>query len=190
MDKVYRLLEWLSAEQAVNWLQDLTQTRIAYPELLQLCDSGQCAVYVSAFNLKGYYADLPVRGDGRHRLLVPTALYHAGEGARLDVQLEGPIFLEDREIDDSFFAVWDVRLPPSHMTGFFKPADIQALAAKMNGVVEDITEIEELRSQLEQERAAREQVETELLSRRAEDGNNTLEKMRLMLNHDHKEFSA
>src|SRR5690606_23186106 len=43
---------------------------------------------------------------------------------------------------------------------------------------------------LEQERAAREASEAELMRRRAEDGKRALENMRQMLMHEHSEFAA
>lgn len=37
---------WLDITQAVEWLQDLTSTRVDTPDLLQLCELGKCAAYI------------------------------------------------------------------------------------------------------------------------------------------------
>lgn len=192
MEKVYRLLPWLNTRQAVEWLKDMTATPLTERELLQLCGAKHCAIYIIATGLEGFYfdaegSDQKCIGIGYQKVLSRVLGAHEQH-----FQLEGkyePIGSELWPEEGYWEAITEIG---AGYGIYFKPADIQALAAKMNGQPEqlNIGELEELRQQLEQERAAREAAETELLKRRAEDGKRTLDNMRHMLMHDHKEFAA
>lgn len=195
MEKVYRLLPWLNSEQAIDWLQYLTQTPLTYLDLLRLCDAELCDVYLDEESYAGEMVfcedDMStsrtnVIGTRIARVNFPLHLVDDSVGG---VLVTGSVYVvatqQNFENCDYWLYKAERRLLPQ-----FKPSDIQALAAKMNGEATEIVEVEELRSQLEHERASRKQAEAELFKRRAEDGSNNLEKMRLMLNHDHAEFSA
>ena len=68
MDKIYRLLDWLTLSQAVDWLETLTETKIAEWSLLQLCESGQCAAFIKCPGLEG------VSTDFGHSIVEPTGM--------------------------------------------------------------------------------------------------------------------
>ena len=194
MEKIYRLLTWLDIDQAVDWLQNKTATQLNPYDLLSLCASGRCSAYIKTDSLVGYDQGHEVIGDGIHRVLSPLALAGAGTSAAAELILEGPVFFTDEEDEpETFWAIWHSKKTPlQDCRALFKPAEIEALARVINGQPEqpDENELEQLRLQLEQERATRESFEAELMSRRANDGKRALEGMRNMLMHEHGEFVA
>jgi len=122
-------------------------------------------------------------------------LAHVGTTAVAELALEGPVsFTEGEEgEEESFWAVWHSKKTSlRECKPLFVPAEIEALARMINGQPEqpNENELEYLRKQLEQERAAREASEAELMRRRAEDGKRALENMRQMLMHEHSEYAA
>lgn len=178
MDKVYRLLDWLTINQAVDWLQDLTMTQVSDLNLLQLCDSGQCAAYVKVSGIEGLSADFDfsvVNALGMQKALSPLKLLHCGEYVESSLDLFGLVRAREEskglpcsndrngpsvEVELEWFASVNLH---SH-TAFFKSTDIQALASKMNGAPEQLRtdENDSLRQQLEAERAARQAAEERL----------------------------
>ncbi len=164
MEKVYRLLPWLDIGQAVDWLQDLTTTDLTERDLLALCASRQCSVYTSADGIAGYDYASEVVGQGIQRVCNPLALIRAGTETTAELTFEGPVFLDDEDLDtgeNGFWAVWRASTPLRGRRALFRPGDIQALADAMNGagMDEGRTELEDLRQQLEQERTARQAAE-------------------------------
>jgi hypothetical protein len=194
MEKIYRLLAWLDIDQAVDWLQNKTATQLYPYELLSLCESRRCSAYIKTDGIVGSDQEHEVIGDGIHKVLNPLLLARAGTSAVAELAMEGPVFLtEDEGEPESFWAVWHSKKTSlRNCKALFKPVEIEALARIINGQPEqpDENELEQLRRQLEQERAARESFEAELMSRRANDGNRALEEMRHMLMHEHSEFAA
>lgn len=158
MEKVYRLLSWLDIGQAVDYLQDLTATNLTAADLLSLCTSRQCAAYTSVEGIAGFDSNHEVIGNGIHRVLSPQILIRAGTATTAELALEGPVFLTDSDDEEeSFWAVWHANTSLRNCEALFKPADIQALAAKMNGAPEQLnqSELEDLRRQLREEKAKR-----------------------------------
>lgn len=206
MEKVYRLLDWLTFENALDWLRTLTETPIGGGELWRLVMSKQCDSYIQALGLHGHYInddghEIEVIGRGFQLVVGSETIRKAdkknGIPEKRRLSLEGARYEPDpcnKEIAIvAGYDYWEaVTAEVDGYPLYFKPTDIEALAAKMNGVKEQpsTAEVEDIRQQLEQERTAREAAETELLKRRAEDGKRTLDNMRIMLMHDHKEFSA
>jgi len=193
MEKAYRLLTWLTVAQATNWLRQLTDTTLSHDDFMQVCEATRTPVYLNcqgwngtteARSNQGEITETLVTGAGYCAIEHPSNVYEDGPLA-----LIGPVVVgaNSKNTEQCYWLLpdYDESRRPELM-----PADIEVLAAKMNGVAAEIVEIEELRSQLEHERASRKQAEAELFKRRAEDGSNNLEKMRLVLNHDHAEFSA
>jgi len=168
MKEVYRLLDWLDSSQAVEWLQDLTKTKITYDWLLKLCDSKQCSVYLNVEGLEG--DDMTnlekTRARGIHKVLNPVS------SLRSD-WFENVIWTEG-DVDGAEGVLWEGTLPPMIGSYLFKPSDIQALADKMNGIEERENDAEELRRQLIQERAAREAAESGMLELRRQRGTEAL----------------
>ena len=142
MDKVYRLLKWLSAEQAVDWLQELTATPITFVELGDLCNAGHCGMYVDCIGEKivdeERGVDIELAGIG-----TITSQVRLGCGAFLDA----PISFESRiTVKCDAYGVWspqevvpDFQFDRTFYLGrsrlpLFKPEEIQALANKLNEV--------------------------------------------------------
>ena len=187
MEKVYRLLDWLDMEQAVDWLQDMTSTRANSTSLLQLCDAGQCLVY---WDCRGVGGDVsidigeeepmyvPATGAGICKVEYPLQL---GDISRHGTHVIGLVRMKETgkliENTDLWVPIENAVRPP-----LFKPADIQALAAKMNGEPSPLNAAE--LNELELERAARESAEAEVLELRKWIGDRTLSNMRAMLKDD------
>lgn len=169
MEKVYRLLEWLTIDQAVSWLQDLTETRVDQWLLLQLCESGQCIAYMSCADIKGNSIDLlesVTKSAGKQKVLNPSALINCGSHNNITMELFGPAWVHDEIFDPcspdalkelewiGFADAWEVEV-------FFKSLDIQALASKMNGITTDTqganTESEQIVRELRREIASKDE---------------------------------
>lgn len=160
MEKAYRLLPWLDMAQAVDYLEYLTKTPITDPLFIQLCEAGECAVYLDCMGLdgespvdagEGLPAYEPVLGRGHCKV---TTLYFSRY--RLAQTVIGPaLFLFDDIIRSD--REWIIRSNRELLSPIFKAAEIEALAAKMNEAPEhpSTAEIEDLRQQLEEEKAKR-----------------------------------
>ncbi|MGE6660818.1 hypothetical protein ACQKEK_08745 [Pseudomonas sp. NPDC077408] len=195
MEKIYRLLSWLDIDQAVDWLQNLTATQLYPYDLLSLCASRRCYAYVDTEGLLGSDEGHEVVGNGIHKVLNPMVLAGAGTTAVVELALEGPVLLTEGEEseEEPFWTVWhSKKISLRECRALFVPEQVEALASMINGQPDQPSEneLEYLRKQLEQERAAREASETELMQRRVEGGNRALESMRQMLMHEHSEFAA
>ena len=175
MKKIYPLLDWLSMTEAMDWLRTMTETQFRERDLIKLCCLGHCDVYVNfGQSVKGVDGDSFVRdvkGTGIQKVMYPHELYRAGVPEIAHIWLYGIAswtdfsgqFLEENleeKID------WVASVLMSEIYPKFKPADIQSLAAKMNGVEENLnannTELEELRQQLKQEQIRREAAEAKV----------------------------
>ncbi|MDH0646190.1 hypothetical protein N5D48_05300 [Pseudomonas sp. GD03858] len=204
MEKVYRLLDWLTFENALDWLRTLTDTPLSGGDLWRLVLSGQCDVYIQALGLNGHYMnddghEVEVIGRG-FQLVVGSETIRKGnkkngipEKRRLS--LEGARYEPDpRDIEMAIQAGYDyweaVTESDEGYPLYFKPADIEALAAKINGTAEYAAEVEALREELEQERAMRQAAESELRERRAKDGQAGLDFIRQTLSHTPAEFAV
>lgn len=172
MEKVYRLLVWLDMAQAVDWLQDMTNTQLNGITLLQLCGAGQCSVYfdclglgVELVNEDEWPPFFPATGLGVAKVQRPIQFMDNS----WEIELRGPVTVNGTgaRIEDGHFVLSHRHDAPGPR---FKPADIQALAAKMNGEPSPLNAAE--LNELELERAARES---------AEAGDRTLSSMRAML---------
>ncbi|BAP77787.1 hypothetical protein MT1_0611 [Pseudomonas sp. MT-1] len=141
MDKVYRLLKWLSAEQAIDWLQELTASPITVVELGDLCNSGHCGIYVACSGEKiadeEHGIDIELAGTGKVTSQVqldygPFAGSPISFQSRITIKCdaygvwgrEGGV--PDFHFDKTFY-LGKSRVPA------FKPEEILALAGKLNG---------------------------------------------------------
>ncbi|MEA1608044.1 hypothetical protein [Pseudomonas spirodelae] len=158
MEKVYRLLEWLNKEQAIDWLQDLTKTPVTYLDILRLCDAGQCAVYVDGAQLTGWLEDfsvMDVSGSGMQKTRNPLVLQYFADYYERDLELAGYAWVIDKELSpERLESEWTARTLVRDQHPRFKSTDIQALAAKMNALQEQPSpsSLEELKSQWELEK--------------------------------------
>lgn len=142
MDKIYRLMKWLSAEQAVDWLRELTETQITPTELGALCNAGHCAVYVKCQGDKitdeEHGVSIELMGDAK---VISQIQLVSDQFLGAPVSFDSTITVKcdaygvwgfqdtvpDFQFDRTFY-LGRSRLP------VFKPEDIQALANKLNGV--------------------------------------------------------
>jgi hypothetical protein len=206
MERIYRLLNWLDMAQAVDWLSTLTGSPIGSKELSRLVFSKQCDVYIQALGLTGHYIndaghEVEVIGRGFQLVLGSETIKKAdkkkGTPEKRRLSLEGARYepvpqnheLAIRADHDYWEAVVE---DDEGYPVYFKPSDIEELAARIKDIPDQpsAAQFEDLRLQLEQEKAAREAVEAELQGRRAQDGKRALADMKNMLMHDHKEFAA
>jgi hypothetical protein len=163
MEKIYPLLNWLEIGQAVDWLQRLTESPVTPQELISLCDAKQCAVYVDIKKpLKGSDEDtwiLEVTGHGIQKIRNPMALVESGMLRDGRLELLGRATWKDEKgayVTESI--EWDASAVMVDIFPIFKPADIQALARKMNGAINQPTadDIEALHDQLKKACEAKE----------------------------------
>lgn len=157
MEKLYKLLRWLDMEQAVNWLQDLTGTPITSSDLLRLCNASWCSVYVDVHGLEGTgYDDFESAVlEGVHRVCVPSDMKEPVDG-----EYTRSIETSGKSVGRKTLTDWHIEnFPIMERGACFKPADIQALADKMNGAAvqprASSAELNDLHQQFEQEHVAR-----------------------------------
>lgn len=155
MEKVYPLLNWLEMGQALDWLQGLTESHVTPHELLSLCDAKHCTVYVDICKpVKGTDEEtwlLEVTGCGIQQVRNPMALADSGELKDGRLELLGRVTWKDEKGTYITEPIeWDASVVMFDIFPIFKPADIRALAYKMNGAVNQPTaaDIEDLRDQL------------------------------------------
>jgi hypothetical protein len=172
MEKIHRLLSWLNMPQALALFHDLTGAALSDEDLLQLCDAGECNAYIDCQGRKGelqeYWdqlpAPLPVTGRGRCKAKYPLQL---ADPARHGTHVFGTVWIENFPFENKGLSELDCTWWISHGDAppvpVFKRADILALAAKMDGTSKQpsTAEVEDLRQQLDQERAKREAAEAE-----------------------------
>ncbi|MGH8437445.1 MAG: hypothetical protein ACRERX_23965 [Pseudomonas sp.] len=163
MEKVYRLLPWLTTPQTLAWLRSMTGTSLSSDDLLQLCDAGECSVYLDCRGREG---------DGGILISDSTRIRRIPVTGQEVCKVENPLTLADstcrgaavigaarviatgQVVDGDRWWIFFEDSPP---TTLFKNSDIQALADKLNAAAGEptATELEDLRVQLEQERSAR-----------------------------------
>lgn len=173
MDKFYKLLEWLDSAQALDYLQSLTKLPLGYRDLLALCDQWFCDACI---NCSGLYADVPSESDdiicnGYCSLSFPAEIqvpsidgsgvpllavsgWQSVYGVAHRHKADGSVFEEQAQR----WHVW-IGDAISGEKVVFKPAQIKAMAAKINGEEE---ELKRLRQSLEDEKAKREAAELEV----------------------------
>lgn len=163
MEKIYKLLDWLSLPQAVDWLQDLTATHIEHCGLIQLCEANQCSIYIDCPGVEGW-------GDGdegvvsgtsdMQKVLNPKALRRIGQSIiEVNIKMFGAVWVLDpfSEIPERCEIGWEAKISLLDCMPYFKSADIRSLAERMNEVVEPLVsnEAQVLHVQLNEERNTR-----------------------------------
>lgn len=167
MEKVYRLLDWLSMCQALDFLRCLTSTSLTASDLLDLCASKRCMAHADADGLWGWNQNIvnqDVVAAGVHRVLTPKAFKHAGTEKPLNIIFEGTVSSTAEIGEDQFTTTWSAKTPLHNYEALFRPKDIETLAAEINNAAEQpsTSELESLRKQLEHERAGRITAEAEV----------------------------
>jgi len=185
MGQMYQLLPWLSASDAAQFASQLTNQNITVEKLNQLCGAGYCNAYIRCQGIKGVedgsYRN--VCADDAQILVFPENLRCAVVEDENQKPIEvlsisrplvyGPVWVyphEDKPAHSEDNVTWALTTGDNTHYAMFKPADIEALAAKVNGTAlsSSTDSIESLRQQLEQEHAARLSAEAEVAQLRQE----------------------
>lgn len=132
MEKAYRFFPWLSIEQASRWLRQLTGTELDIFETLQLCEFGECPVYLNCEGWRGTLINyeesdsISVAGVGYSRVCNPSQLYNDSS-----VELIGDI--SDLSCVRTLHGCrWCLEEYDESRGPEVRPADIETLARKMN----------------------------------------------------------
>jgi hypothetical protein len=188
MEKVYRLLPWLDITQAIDHLENLTNTPFTPSLLLQLCDAGECAAYLDCMNVEGESLINndssepifgPVVGRGNCQVTNPSVLLKAG----FRTTVIGPAWLAFEDVVKND-CEWLIINGTSQMSPIFKTSDIHILAAKLNDTADYAVEVKDLHQQLKTAECALEAAEAELSKRRSSDARNVLDTMRKLTQRD------
>jgi len=168
MEKVYPLLKWLSCEEAVDWLHYITNSRLDTLDLISLCNSGQCDIYVDLHELQVTNSatgmNLELCGEGKVIGGISCGCEMLGApifiSERFSVECDAYGVLSSEDATSEFIYGKRFFLSGRHYP-LFKPADIRTLAKKMDAVANQSfkAELEILRHQLGQEQAARKSAE-------------------------------
>lgn len=134
--KMYAILDWLDMSQAANYLSELTEIRLHYPDMMGLCTSDALSAYMDFSELQVEVlsddADAPVSyaiGKGRGKLEMPMMRNHRD---RSWVCATGPVTLSRNGED---VAEARFRLATSEHNApvlCFRRRDIQTLAVEMH----------------------------------------------------------
>lgn len=182
MDEVYRRMKWLDIHQAVDWIQRLTGKPLTAVDLLRLCDSKQCDVYIDTLGLLGVDINSkscePVMGVGFQKVLTPLLLKCVGQEIEPELYYErAPFTTTVRGVRTEYpLTIWAAKTCLKDIEALFKPDDILALAVSLkpdHGFQSSPNELEDLRRELGMERARRQAAEAEIaaLRQRIEDAN-------------------
>ena len=137
-------LQWLSLEQALQWLKDDSGIHLSEQDLLSQCDAGQCAAYLSVDRLKGNCPDglrdelgewfFTVYGVGKGQVLNPRALIEAEVGGEIQLYIAGEVRQIERAEAENFPDVeWLATLPRERCHLLFESSDIAELAQIIAG---------------------------------------------------------
>ncbi len=175
MEKFYNLLEWLTIDQAIDYVFLLTDTKLAPEDLMHLCNQGQCNVYLSG--LADGESILPESGlrcrttgvGSLHRIRTPhlhtwppgetRTICVCGTVTQFDLNRHSEAVTTDRFGSRIVYECdWFVEVDSKDYNLRFKNWDIRALADAMNEVDEAPTdeELETVRRQLVLERESKE----------------------------------
>ncbi|WP_367598230.1 hypothetical protein [Pseudomonas fulva] len=162
-DKIYPLLNWLDMSQAIDWLHGLTESPVTQHDLISLCIAKQCSVYIKLNrSLSGTDEETwfqTVSGYGIQEVRTPSGLHECGRIADSHLVLFGEAtWTDDRGVFYRDKIEWAATVAMIAVAPIFKPADIQALAHKMNGTANQPTteDMDELCEQLKKACEAKE----------------------------------
>lgn len=147
MRKDLKLLPWLTAEQALTALRDMTKTDLAFSDLISHCQYHNCNAFITASGLGGI-ADTPILigeddwsykcfAHGPQRVLNAEVLVKTLGISKL--YLQGSV----RTVDDECTPVfkdceWVADADPTTYPVLFKTSDIEKLAVFINGPAKDL----------------------------------------------------
>lgn len=128
--QAYRTHEWLTLEQASDWIEIISGSAVDDSHLYAMAEFGNCSMYVDASGLKGQtevkYRPSPqqaVRGLGICQVVTP--LVAAGQ----DTHLYGPVEFIGGHYDgrQETNCSWRIA-PPQDYVPLFKPGEIEEIA--------------------------------------------------------------
>ncbi|MFZ2319858.1 MAG: hypothetical protein WAW12_08315 [Pseudomonas sp.] len=134
--KAYALMPWMGITQAIDYILELTGTPLNREVMLQLCEGGQCSVYMDFSGCRVEIHDSDdsepttyAIGKGLSKIRIPLIRnIHKWSG----INAAGPVapYSTSQEIEcDSFWYATTADNAPALR---FKQEDIQALAKSMN----------------------------------------------------------
>lgn len=134
MEKIYKLLPWLNAKQAVDWLSRLTETEMSEELLISLCEAGHAAVFVDVgaccrgTNYETWTGE--VCASGKQMVIDPSVL-NGPVSHQATMTLRGEVLETEGGTVEKVTIDWF----PSNLQTIilcFKQADVLALADKIN----------------------------------------------------------
>lgn len=142
MRKDFEALPWLTAEQAVTTLREMTKTDITYKDLISHCQYFNCEAFIVVIGLRGCAsAPLAIGEDdwtytciahGPQRVINAEVL--AGSTGAAKLYLQGTVRTGDDEDAPKFDDVeWEAEADPTEYAIQFRTASIQNLADLING---------------------------------------------------------
>lgn len=142
MRKDLKLLPWLTAEQAITALRQMTETDLTVSDLLSHCQYHNCEAFITATGLRGIAASPFSTGEhewsyrcfatGPQKVINPEVLGRTAGISKL--YLQGPV----RTAEDEYAPIfkdceWEVEVDPTALSIQFSTTAIQALAELING---------------------------------------------------------
>lgn len=148
MEKLFRAFRWLDFDQFAGYLAYLTETPIDTDAIFQLIEDGALPVWCDTS-----FCAAVLAADDTPALLPPDRYQKISRYQHGIIYMLSPTGEElvVTKCDDSNSSPWE-----DHVMRL-RPADVETLAALMNGTAEQpyTVELNQLRQQLESERAAR-----------------------------------
>lgn len=144
MRKDHALLKWLTLDQALENLQEMTKLATTDQVLVRLCEEGHCGAYVKISSSAGKCVDaipddtgewtFQVFGAGYQHVSNPKFLLDQRKSKAVSVHMTGPVRTEQNadspEIDN---VAWEASIAPDDQSFYFKTSEISLLAAQING---------------------------------------------------------
>ena len=140
MNSVYKFMDFIDCGQAVAWLKELTSYSFSLSELVQIYKEGKCRMYLEVSGIRG--APDVEDDDSLMALAVAQGFREvigfnvAGDSFKncefIDIRFSGPYHSVFDFDDHEKLKNWSAQIQKNRFEPFFLPADIEALAAKIN----------------------------------------------------------
>jgi hypothetical protein len=142
------LLHWLTLDQALGILQEMTKLPTVATDLIRLCEEGHCGAYIRINPSTGKCDEAiqdnagnwtyEVFGAGYQQVANPEFLLDQRKGKAVTVRMTGEVRTElNVESPEIKNIGWEASIDPNDHPFFFKTSEIGHLAAQINGA-EDI----------------------------------------------------
>ena len=144
MRKDYALLKWLTLDQALDALQEMTKLTTTDQTLVRLCEEGRCAAYVRIRSLTGKCTDaihdslggwtFQVFGAGYQQVANPEFLLNQRKSKPVSVHMTGPVRTELSADSPEIGCVsWEASIEPEDQSLYLESSAISDLASEING---------------------------------------------------------